>query len=87
MCCIAQCSGSKRAASPSLETAQEAKKVRTEGETEDATVPSAAMSAVPTPEATPAPEADEQKMGGGRPFNEDPYSYLPEDDDQVQTCM
>lgn len=74
--------GTKRAPSPSAEEQQEAKKVRTEEV--------AASSAAPSEASTPAPtggDTDEVKMGAGRPFSEDPYTYLKADDDQLKSCM
>lgn len=71
------CSGVKRAASPSAEAQQDAKKLRTDP----------LASATQSGASTPVAEADEVKMGAGRPFSEDPYSYLSLEDDQVKTCL
>jgi len=73
-----QCSGIKRAASPSAEAQQDSKKARTE------IVAAETESGVSTPGAT---DNDEVRMGAGRPFNEDPYSYLSLEDEQLKSCL
>lgn len=44
-------------------------------------------SASALPAVTSRKVIDKATEGGGRPFNEDPYSFLSPSDEQVQTCL
>lgn len=78
--------GTKRPASPSVEETRE------ESSSKKARTTEGAETGVSTPVEAATPTVvsevdDEPKMGGGRPFSEEPYSYLSADDDQLRTCM
>ena len=75
----------ERAATPTLaEGEPEAKKVRQDGEPEPDAVKPEASAAAPK-EAKAVEKKKEPVLGGGKPFNEEPYIYLPGlEDDQVR---
>ncbi|GAA5836828.1 hypothetical protein JCM9279_007672 [Rhodotorula babjevae] len=75
----------ERAATPTLaEGEPEAKKVRQDGEPEPEAVKPEASSAAPQEAKAAEQKKKEPVLGGGKPFNEEPYIYLPGlEDDQV----